>query len=42
MGKKKIGFQTMRLVRFGGAQLKPDIVDTYHMFNFKEHFDSFL
>lgn len=34
--------QTMRLVSFGEAQLKPDIVGTYHMFDFKEHFESFL
>lgn len=33
----------MRLVMvIGEAQLKPDIVDTYPMFNFKEHFGSFL
>lgn len=32
----------MRLVSLREAQLKPDIVNTYHMFGFKEHFGSFL
>lgn len=32
----------MRLVSFGEAQLEPDRVNTYHMLDFKEHFDSFL
>lgn len=40
--KKEIRAQTMRLVSFGEAQLEPEVVNTHHMFDFKEHFDSFL